>query len=440
MSAAVGAEAGQAGDGWRYTARPEWSSTGESMWMRLAKFSLCNRLSVTALAALFALEGDSATSIDLRRADRWDVEALAAVLEVCADDVRAGFCVGQPPLALGNAWHQLRFCRACLANGFHAAWFQWRLVEHCPLHRLPLQTGCLRCAAPVPYTLGRDPASSPLSCARCGCAWVPGLSRPAGRCAPLASRDSRLLGRWAAYIGDALGDEDGQRLGERHDGRSGVAASLGPALRAHPLTMVNRLFDTPPPLAAELLRRPACRNPALPPRAPGPGTRDDRSHPDYEAAAWPHFDRRFAQCEHVLRKAQEQLFGDVHDEHERSGWRDWLASDLVAPAQAMDPRTAAALGWAVTWMSAVRALAPEAGLPTPALGLAGWLASLPVRPQGTPSRRWQTQVLAWLEDDLVLAARMWGRIAAFMRAKGAYLLHGALVDLPQLARQHRTTS
>ena len=31
-------------DNWRYTARPEWSSAGESMWIRLSKFSYCNRL------------------------------------------------------------------------------------------------------------------------------------------------------------------------------------------------------------------------------------------------------------------------------------------------------------------------------------------------------------------------------------------------------------
>ena len=30
----------------RFTSRPEWSTAGESMWMRLSKFSLCNRLTL----------------------------------------------------------------------------------------------------------------------------------------------------------------------------------------------------------------------------------------------------------------------------------------------------------------------------------------------------------------------------------------------------------
>ena len=64
----------------------------------------------------------------------------------------------------------------------------------------------------------------------------------------------------------------------------------------------------------------------------------------YAAAGWPHFGRTFAQCEHILHKARGQLFGDVDDECERGRWRHLLASDLVASVEAMDRRTAAALG------------------------------------------------------------------------------------------------
>ena len=420
-------------DGWCYTARPEWSSAGESMWMRLAKFSLCNRLSVTALAALFAAEGESATNVDLRRADRWNLQALTTVLEISADDVQAGFCVGPSSPTPRDASLQLRSCPVCLESGFHAAWFQCRFVERCPLHAQPLRTGCVWCMAPVPYTLGHDLAAYPLSCATCGGAWVPGLSRPAGRCPSLERRHNRLFLRWTAYIEHVVGDESDRRYGRSDES---VAARSRPA-RPHYLTMVNRLFDVPPPRAAELLRRPACRHPALPPRLQEPAAQSDRGSSGYAAAGWPHFGRAFAQCEHVLHKARGQLFGDVDDECERGRWRHLLASDLVASTEAMDRRTAAALGWAVTWMSSVRTLAPNAGCLTPALGLAGWLANLPQRPQGASRRRWQAQVLAWLEDDLVISASMWERVVAFMQAKGVYLLNSAMVDLPRLAQRYR---
>lgn len=427
MTGAVEARAAVGAD-WRYTARPEWSSAGESMWMRLAKFSLCNRLSVKALAALFAVEQDDPINVDLRCADRWNAQALANVLEISADDVRVGFCAGASRAA-GTISPQLRCCSACLEAGFHAAWFQSRLVKRCPLHDQPLRMGCVRCAAPIPYALGPDLAACPLLCASCGCAWVPGLSRPAGRCTPLGWRSGRLMRRWAMYVEHAISDGS-----HRPGKRSGTPAVHSPSARPHPLTTVNRLFDAPPPQMADVLLR---RHPALPRPVPQSVVASDRLDSGYEAVGWPHFGHFFARCEHALRKARGQFFNNVHDECGRGGWRHLLNSDLMTPADAMDRRTAAALGWSVTWMSSVRVLAPEEGFPTPALGLAGWLACLPILPRGTPTCHWQAQVLAWLEDDLALSARMWSRVAAFMRAKGTYVFQGAIVNLPELAQRHR---
>lgn len=58
-----------------------------------------------------------------------------------------------------------------------------------------------------------------------------------------------------------------------------------------------------------------------------------------------------------------------------------------------------------------------------------------ILPRGTPCRRGHAKVLAWLEDDLTLSARMWSRVAAFMQAKGTY--EGAIGNLPDLAQRHR---
>ena len=57
---------------WRCTARPGWSSPGESLWMRLSKFSLCNRLSSAELTELFALRDANGLymAVDLRRKER----------------------------------------------------------------------------------------------------------------------------------------------------------------------------------------------------------------------------------------------------------------------------------------------------------------------------------------------------------------------------------
>lgn len=417
------AEAPQPRGDWRYTARPEWSTAGESMWMRLAKFSLCNRLSVKALATLFAADADTTVDVDLRCADRWNAEALASVLEISADDVRAGFCVGLSRKAPAAASPQLRGCRACLVAGFHAAWFQWKLVRRCPLHDQPLRLGCVRCTAPIPYTLGPHLAAYPLSCASCGCAWVPTLSRPAGRCTPLPRQDGRLLRRWSLYVGHVVGD-DGHRTRKRR-----LDGTLLPSVREHPLRQVNRLFDAPPPLTVQLLRRRRPqRRQSLDPAGAASTSRA------YDRPGWPHFDRDFALCEHVVHDARRQLFVAVHDACERGRWRHLLGTELVVPAETMDRDTAAALGWSMAWTGCLQTLAPELGGSMPAFGLAGWLAGLPLRPSSMPRHRWHSQVLRWLGEDLVSSAWIWRCIAGFMRARGVYLLHAALASPAELAR------
>ena len=85
----------------------------------------------------------------------------------------------------------------------------------------------------------------------------------------------------------------------------------------------------------------------------------------------------------------------------------------------------------------MRALAPADETSTPALGLTAWLACLAPRPDGMVRDRWHSQVLEWLKEDLRLSAWMWLRVAQFMRSKGCYLLHGAMVNPQDFAIARR---
>jgi hypothetical protein len=111
----------------RYTTRPEWSCDGESMWMRLSKFSLFNRLSLHALVVLVTVRSDEApyAGVDLRRADRFVLTRLASLLEIAHVAALDGFCLPGGHPALAWAGTELRYCPGCLEQGFHAAWFQW---------------------------------------------------------------------------------------------------------------------------------------------------------------------------------------------------------------------------------------------------------------------------------------------------------------------------
>jgi hypothetical protein len=106
----------------RFTSRSEWSTAGESMWIRLSKFSLCNRLTLHELSNLVLLPPKEipTSGVDLRRADRFDPARLGDLLQISPTDVTTAFCYSTPGLT--NASAELRYCRECLQQGFHAAW------------------------------------------------------------------------------------------------------------------------------------------------------------------------------------------------------------------------------------------------------------------------------------------------------------------------------
>ena len=70
---------------------------------------------------------------------------------------------------------------------------------------------------------------------------------------------------------------------------------------------------------------------------------------------------------------------------------------------------------------------------TPALGLAAWLARIPLRPADVTRARWHALVLEWLRDDMALSSWLWSQLAAFMRAKGYYVLRASISHPEELA-------
>ncbi len=415
---------------WRYTTRSEWSTDGESTWMRLAKFALCNRLSVRELMALFALDPEHAGGLGLLQADAWDLPSLVSVLGTAASTLHRGF-LGGPRTVSSQCWTQLRYCDSCLAVGFHAAWFQWRVIERCPLHDTALCTGCTRCGASIPYALGTDMASSPLACVACGAQWVDRLLRPAGTCTPLSGGAARLMARWERYAGRALARER-ETPTPRLNGRFTAPHPPAATPWVHVLTLMNRHYDAPPPYCtAELL---ACGRGFTPHSTLAVPCGNDLAPPTKRDLRWPHFDGLFRACEVQVLQMRHDLLGERLDRAPRLR-RRLLANSLAAPEHWLDPRTAAALGWAIAWTTATGTLAAgrdELGSP-PALGLAAWLARIPLRPANMRRAPWHALVLEWLREDMVLSAWLWSRLAAFMRAKGYYVLRASISHPEELA-------
>lgn len=426
----------------RYTARPEWSSDGESIWMRLSKFSLFNRLSLHALSILVAIRADEA--VDLRRADQFALSQLASLLDITQAAALDGFCLPSGHPALAWAATELRYCPTCLEAGFHAAWFQWEFIEQCPLHRCHLLRGCRRCATAIPYALDRKMAMQPLSCAHCGTSWVPELHRPAGCCVPVIGRNARIFKRWQVHVTtvvmpvastppQARDRATGQYVTHWAAGNDGRMA-----YRAHGIRLLNRLYDVPPPSSVELLPwyRAECSMQVQGQMAP-------LSEEDWETSAipwtrddWPHFGDDFLAYEQILTQAWRDLFGDTRRIAPMRRLVPNRYDALVAHTRDMSADQATALGWSISWYGVSRTYMPEYEPRVPAVGLTGWLAHTPHCPAEVPPDRWREQMFAWLAHDLVSSAYAWERIVRFMRARGRYLLYAQLLRPAELARLH----
>lgn len=423
---------------WRYTSRPRWSSTGESMWMRLAKFSVCNRMGVTELADLLSLRDTGAVTdnaSDLRHTGRWDQNALADVLDISIDDVRDSFCSVMPSHSLAHCATELRYCEPCLTMGFHAAWFQWAHIERCPLHCVPIRRGCFHCSSPIPYELGASLALSPLCCTACERDWVPSLTCPRGQCVPLDTLAAQRMQRWSEYVRKIVAVE--YQLGRDRSTGQFIAIRqpehATAAVRPHVLTMMNRLFDSPPPMPASGTTQcadvrgqasPASSTNGVP--SASPCIRFDRDH-------WPHFAGDFIRYEHMVLTAHDQLFETHGREFARERQHRLLLDGLLAPTNSMRRDTATAVGWAVSWLGPSQALAPPTGFTAPALGLTSWLTNLPVRKRHTSIKTWHEQVARWLSEDLASSLCMWAEVTEFMSTRGHYLLYGEAVHPMSLA-------
>lgn len=69
---------------------------------------------------------------------------------------------------LGSDAH-IRYCKECLAQGYHSAYCQIEGLRACPVHGLPLLDICTVCGAPTPrYALTIASMAAPYCCATCG--------------------------------------------------------------------------------------------------------------------------------------------------------------------------------------------------------------------------------------------------------------------------------
>lgn len=99
----------------------------------------------------------------------------------------------------------IRYCKACLAQGYQSVYCQIEGLRACPVHGLPLLNICTACGAPTPrYALTSASMAAPYCCPSCGepfadRLWSPVLHEtPQRRSRPRGSY--RRLGKWLSEL------------------------------------------------------------------------------------------------------------------------------------------------------------------------------------------------------------------------------------------------
>lgn len=403
------------GDGFQrqaeYTRRPGWSQPLESLWAIVGKWQFVNRLPYATVARCVSSLSRAGLyqGVDLRVLEAFDLDALAHFSGIQVSALCAGACVASqssPALALTSA--NLRWCPACMNEGFHAALFQFTPITRCPTHNSRLILACPRCESAIPYRLDPAAAATPLACLTCRSPLVADSTvlvrahRVAGTSKNLADWQ-RLLARYASWYCNA------PRLRQRvldGDTTSGVdipARSLLPRDRLAFIGTLQEVVHTAPFLSSNAELRRAITWAITPPDEP---PWDGSWRPPFGAQHWPHFQatafvdlcRRFSRITRLHRER------DTPNDRRATAW------------------------WRRTWQGATaRTCSAQTTFDDPPFGVAEWFAFS--TPPASKTSRWaahQTLALRF-EQDIQLTWLAWSELLEQMPKSSSKGLHPRLI-------------
>lgn len=403
------------GDGFQraaeYTRRPGWSRPVESLWAIVGKWQFANRLPYATVARCVSSLSRAGLyqGVDLRVLEAFDLDALAHFSGIQPSALCAGACVASPSspaLALTSA--DLRWCPACMNEGFHAALFQFLPITRCPTHNSGLIAACPHCRGVIPYRLDPAAAATPLACPICTSPLVADatlLAREhhvAGTSKNLADWQ-RLLARYASWYCYA------PRLRRRVLAGDTIACADIPSRCPLPrdrLAFIGTLQEAmhqAPFLSSNAELREAVTWAINPPDEP---RWDGSWKPPFGTQDWPHFQapafvdlcRRFSRLTHIHRER------DTPNDRPATAW------------------------WRRTWQGATqRPCSAQTTFDDPPFGVAEWFA-FSKQPTSKRSRWAAQQALALrFEQDLQLTWLAWSELLEQMPRSSSKGLHPRLI-------------
>ncbi|MBC3910938.1 hypothetical protein [Undibacterium umbellatum] len=149
------------------------------------------------------------------------------------------------------ASQHLRFCAACMAEGFHAVLFQFAPILHCPIHHTPLLDICTSCRKKIPYRLDASFAVRPFCCPHCAHSLLPDPTILARQSHITKSHNSIM--NWQRFLATyvywyAEGTHTWRDVSGRFLDRENIPAPLSIAGRLGFIGALQKLHNDPPPL------------------------------------------------------------------------------------------------------------------------------------------------------------------------------------------------
>jgi hypothetical protein len=162
-----------------YIFNRNWVEPYESLISILWKFERANALPGHVVARLMGPDIDSYEGV-IPQQDAVDVDRLQESLSLLVRTLRAALL---PSVRRRRHSNVFRYCRCCVARGYHSVLHQMEGSQVCPAHRRPLETACRCCGYEAPYVVSVGLLEIPYRCGYCrasygGHGWTPLLVRP----------------------------------------------------------------------------------------------------------------------------------------------------------------------------------------------------------------------------------------------------------------------
>ncbi|HEX7912779.1 MAG TPA: hypothetical protein VF534_32445 [Paraburkholderia sp.] len=146
-----------------YVFNRKWIEPHESILSILWNFKTANALPGYALARLMGPRVDPYEGV-APQLEVIELERLRGTLNLPTQTLRAALL---PALHRRPCSKSFRYCRWCIARGYHSALYQIEKVVVCPVWLLPLEAACPNCGCEAPYLLNVRLLDRPYRCAYC---------------------------------------------------------------------------------------------------------------------------------------------------------------------------------------------------------------------------------------------------------------------------------